>query len=289
MNRRLLLVRIAGTCFLGVCAWTTWTQTPAPQPLSCKQIKDDLWVIEGTSNGASDAGNIAVLVTSEGIVLVDDRFEQDYREVTAAVKKISPLPIKYVMNTHHHGDHTGGNAKMLASNIEIVIQKNARGHMVDTKMPGLPRITFTEQASVFLGGKEVRSIYFGRGHTDGDVAVYIPHDRTVHLGDLMAGTRGVTNPVMDYSSGGSLKAWPATLDGALALDIDTVIPGHGSVTDKAGLVAHRKKIGAILAKATSLVRENQTSDEIGKAMVAEFDFKPINLRPLDTMIAELKQ
>jgi cyclase len=283
-------IRVSAVCFAGLCAWTTWTQTPAPaQPLSYRQIKDDLWVIDGTSNGSGDAGNIGVLITPEGIILIDDRFDQDYVEVTAAVHKISTLPIRYVMNTHHHGDHTGGNAKMLASNVEIVIQQNARRHMSDMKMPGAPHITFTREASIFPGGKEVRAIYYGRGHTDGDVAVYIPHDRTVHLGDLMAGTRGVTNPVMDYGSGASLKAWPATLDGVLGLDIETVIPGHGSVTDRAGLLAHREKIAAILKKANSMVHEKRSREEISKAMVAGFDFKPINLRPLDGMIAELSK
>jgi glyoxylase-like metal-dependent hydrolase (beta-lactamase superfamily II) len=155
-------------------------------------------------------------------------------------------------------------------------------------MPGAPRITFSKEASVFLGGKEVRAIYNGRGHTDGDVAVYIPHDHAVHLGDLMAGTRGVTNPVMDYTSGGSLKSWPATLDGTLKLDIDTVIPGHGAVTDKAGLIAHRDKIATVLKRATALVHANKSKDAISSAMVAEFDFKPINLRALDSLIAELK-
>ena len=271
-------------CLLGI--WAAYTQSAPTSPLSYKQLKDDLWVIEGTSNGSGDAGNIAVLVTSEGVVLVDDRFEQDYPEVLAAVRKITPQPIKYVVNTHHHGDHTGGNAQMLA-HAQILIQANARKHMIDSKMPGAPSLTFTQEASVFLGGKEVRAIYSGRGHTDGDVAVYIPHDRAVHLGDLMAGTNGVTNPVMDYANGASLKAWPATLDGAIQLDPEIVIPGHGAVTNKAGLVAHRNKIAQILQRATALVRQEKPKDEIGKTMVAEFDFKPINLRPLDGLIAEL--
>ena len=285
--RRSVVIRLSALAFAAISVWTAYTQSPPAQPLSYKQLKDDLWMIEGTSNGASDAGNIAVLVTGEGVVLVDDRFAQDYREVIAAVGKITPQPIKYVVNTHHHGDHTGGNAQMLP-NAEILIHDNARKHMVTTNMPGIPRISFTREASVFLGGKEVRGIYNGRGHTDGDIAVYIPHDRTVHLGDLMAGTRGVTNPVMDYANGASLKAWPATLDGALKLDIDTVIPGHGAVTDKAGLSAHRDKIAAVLKRASALVHENKSKDELGKAMTAEFDFKPINLRGLDGMLTELK-
>lgn len=286
-NAMRLLIRSCALASVLVCGWIAYTQNPPAQPLTSKQLKDDLWIIEGTSNGASDAGNIAVLVTSEGVILVDDRFAPDYTEVMAAVRRITPLPVRYVVNTHHHGDHTGGNAQMLTS-VEVVIQDNARKHMIATSMPGAPRLSFSKEASVFLGGKEVRAIYYGRGHTDGDVAVYIPHDRAVHLGDLMAGTRGVTNPVMDYASGASLKEWPATLDGVLKLDVDIVIPGHGSPTDKAGLTAHRNKIASVLKVATKMVHENRPKDEISKAMVTEFDFKPINLRPLDGLIAELK-
>jgi cyclase len=280
-------IRLASLAFVFAGAWTAFTQNPPAKPLTYRQLKDDLWVIDGTSNGASDAGNIAVLVTSEGVILVDDRFAQDFPEVMAVIRKITPLPVKYVVNTHHHGDHTGGNGQMMPG-AQIVIQANARKHMVDANMPGIPNITYTQEASVFLGGKEVRAVYNGRGHTDGDVAVYIPHDRAVHLGDLMAGTNGVTNPVMDYSSGASLKAWPATLDGALKLDPEIVIPGHGSVTNKAGLMAHRAKIAGVLKRATELVRANKSKEEVTKAMVDDFDFKPINLRAVETMMAELK-
>jgi glyoxylase-like metal-dependent hydrolase (beta-lactamase superfamily II) len=246
-----------------------------------------LYLIEGTSNGSNDAGNVAVYVTAEGVVLVDDRFEQDYRQVIASVKSITGEPIRYIINTHHHGDHTGSNAQLLTSS-EIIAHSNARKHMVEGKMPGPPRIVFTKETSVFLGGKEVRAIYYGRGHTDGDIAVYFPSERTVHLGDLMAGTRGVTNPVVDYSSGGHLRDWPATLDGVLQLDVDTVIPGHGAVTGRDGLIAHRNKIAAICDRLSKSVGDGRSREEIGQDMVATFDFKPINLGGLDGMIAEMK-
>lgn len=268
-------------------AWTAYTQNPPAQPLTVKQLKEDLYLIEGTSNGASDAGNIAVYVTGEGVILVDDRFDQDYPEVVAAVKRITSQPVKYVINRHHHGDHTGGNAKLLPA-AEIIIQANARQHMIEKSMPGPQRITFTKEASVFLGGKEARAIYYGRGHTDGDIAVYFPAHRAVHLGDLLVGTRSVTNPVMDYSSGGSISAWPATLDGVLQLDLDIVIPGHGNVMNKAGLQAHRDKVEAIRSRVSGLVHAKTSKDEISKLLVSEFDYKPINLRGLDGMLAELK-
>ena len=275
---------------LGVCAaWLAYTQTldTSTGGLKVQQIKKDLYVIEGTSNGSNDAGNIAIYVTQEGVVLVDDRFAQDYKRVVEAVKSVTDRPIRYIVNTHHHGDHTGGNAEFLSTS-ELIAHANARKHMVDGKMPGPPRIAFTKETSIFLGDKEVRAIYFGRGHTDGDIAVYFPAERTVHLGDLMAGTRGVTNPVVDYASGGHLRDWPATLDGVLQLDIDTVIPGHGSVTNRDGLVAHRNKIAAIYDRLSKMVRAGKSKDEISRDLVTVFDFKPINLGGLEGMIGEMK-
>lgn len=280
---RTIAVRLSVGFLALLGAWTAYTQNA----LSVKPLKDNLYIIEGTSNGASDAGNIAVYVTGDGVILVDDRFDVDYPEVMAAVKKITNQPVKYVINTHHHGDHTGSNAKMLPT-AEIIMQANARRHMIEKDMPGVPRISFTKESSVFLGGKEVRAIYYGRGHTDGDIAVYIPEHRAVHLGDLLAGTHGVTNPVMDYSAGGSINAWPSTLDGVLKLDLDIVIPGHGSLMDKAGLQTHRDKVEAIRGRVSGLIHEKKSKDEISKLLVSEFDYKPINLRGLDGMLAELK-
>jgi glyoxylase-like metal-dependent hydrolase (beta-lactamase superfamily II) len=161
--------------------------------------------------------------------------------------------------------------------------------MVAGKMPGLPAFVFSKEASLFLGGKEVRMYYNGRGHTDGDIAVYLPALKTVMLGDLMAGTRGVTNPVMDYANGGSLTDWPATLDGVLKLDLDHVIPGHGTPGTKADLVAHRNKIEKVKTRVISMMKKKTSKDDLSKALVAEFDFKPINLRAIDQLMAEFGQ
>lgn len=267
-------------------AWTVQAQTPVPA-LIVKQIKSDLFVIEGTSNGSGDACNVTVYVTDEGVILVDDRFEEEYSSLVAAVKKITPQPIKYIFNTHHHGDHTGGNQHFLM-NAEVIMHANARRHMIEGKMAGAPRVASMQETSVFLGGKEVRAIYSGRGHTDGDLTVYIPGVRAVVLGDLMAGTNGVTNPVVDYANGGSLRNWPAIMDVSLKLDIDTVIPGHGPVTNKAGLQAHRDKIAVILTRTTELVRAKTSKEEITRVLIEEFDYKPINLRSLDGILVELQ-
>lgn len=287
MNR--LVVNLSRVFLVLSAGWIAYTQTNGNQAaeLAIKKLKTDLYVIEGTSNGSGDVGNVAVYVTSEGVILVDDRFAQDHDQIVAAVKRVTSQPIRYVINTHHHGDHTGSNLSFLAT-AELIAHANARKHMIEGKMPGPPRITFSHETSVFLGGKEVRAIYYGRGHTDGDIAVYFPAERVVHLGDLMAGTRGVTNPVVDYKNGGCLRDWPATLDGVLKLDIDTVIPGHGEISTREGLQAHRNKIASVRDQISMLVHDGKSKDEISQMLVSKFDFKPINMGGLDGMMAELK-
>lgn len=288
MNRAIAFRACAGAvALLGIWLARTQTEEPAAQLPPIHKLKEDLYEIEGTSHGSNDVGNVAVYVTNEGVILVDDRFDQDHQQILTLVKSVTDQPIKYIINTHHHGDHTGGNAKFLPT-AEIIAQINARKHMIDGKMPGPPPITFREEADVFLGGKEVRAIYNGRGHTDGDIVVYFPAERTIHLGDLMAGTNGVSNPTMDYKAGASIGDWPGTLDKVLKLDFDTVIPGHGAVTDKAGLVAHRDKVAAIRDRVSAMIRAGKSKDEIGQVLLHQFEFKPINMAGLDGMIAELK-
>jgi glyoxylase-like metal-dependent hydrolase (beta-lactamase superfamily II) len=149
------------------------------------------------------------------------------------------------------------------------------------------RVVFTQECSVFLGGKEARAIYFGRGHTNGDAFVYFPALKTLHTGDMMAGT----TPLIDYTGGGSLKAWTETLDGALKLDFDTVIPGHGPVTTKAGLVTYRDNVEKLRTRAAGLIHEGKSQEEVGKVMAAEFGWGPNSMQAqwsLPGIMTELK-
>ena len=219
--------------------WTALTQQP-PVDLTVEKIADDLHVIVG------GGGNVAVYSTAEGVILVDDKFDQHVPQILAKVKTITDKPVRYVLNTHHHGDHTGGNQKLLAQNAEILIHKNARANMARMKQPGIPRISFGDETSVYLGDKEVRARYFGRGHTNGDAVLLFPARRTLHSGDLFVSS----TPLIDYSAGGSGVAWTSTLKAALQLDFDTVIPGHGPIMKRADIEkwvatfeAVRKRIG----------------------------------------------
>ena len=238
----------------------------ARPPLGIEKVADDLFVIIGSG------GNVAVLVTNEGVILVDDKFEPDYDAIIAQVKTVTQQPVKYVFNTHHHGDHSGGNTRFIEV-AEIISHKNARANMVDAKQgAGAPktqpaRIIFTDETSVFLGGKEVRARYFGRGHTNGDIVIYFPAQRVIHTGDLMAGV----TPLIDYPGGGSLVEWIKTVDAAMAaLEFDKVIPGHGTVTDRAGLKTYRDNVVKLRTDVANLIRQGKTQEEVRAALAVQY-------------------
>jgi glyoxylase-like metal-dependent hydrolase (beta-lactamase superfamily II) len=229
-----------------------------------------------------DGGNVALYVTNEGSILVDDKYEYDYDAIQNAVKAVTSQPVKYVMSTHHHGDHTGSSAKWLPT-AEIIAQANNRINMIKGKQAGAPRVVFTDESDLFLGGKEVRARYYGRGHTNGDAVMYFPALRVVHTGDLMAGA----GPLVDYNNGGSLKEWTKTLDGVLQLDFDTVIPGHGPAHKKSDLVDYRNNIEKAQTRLTSMIRSGASKDDISKAMTGEYNLN-LMFGGIDPFIAEFK-
>src|ERR1700722_3191208 len=287
---RTLIARISACVLFLTLAFVAYrpgyTQNQAPGKLTLNQVKDDLYEIEG------DGGNVAVYITNEGVILVDEKYEPDYEQIVAKLKSVTAQPIKYILSTHHHGDHSGGNVKF-ASTVEIISTANARANIVNHKQPNAPanitpaQVTFTDETSVFLGGKEVRARYFGRGHTNGDAVIYFPALKTIHTGDLMAGT----TPLIDYTGGGSLIEWTKTLDGAMKLDFETVIPGHGAVTNKAGLLTYRNNVEKRRTRATGLGREGKSQEEVGKVMAAEFGLAPTSMQAqwsLPGIMTELK-
>jgi len=286
MSRTILIRLTAGTLLLLV-SWIAYTQNQKQPPeLTLSKVAEDLYMIEG------DGGNVAVYVTSEGVILVDDKFEQDHDNIVAKVKSVTSQPIKYILSTHYHADHSGGNARFLPT-AEIISTANARKNIVEHKQSNAPpgvaaaRVVFTQESAVFLGGKEVRARYFGRGHTNGDAIIYFPALRTIHTGDMMAGS----TPLIDYPGGGSVVEWTKTLDAAMKLDFDTVIPGHGAVTDKAGLLAYRNNVEKLRTRASGLIHDGKSQEDVGKVMTAEFGWAPDSLQmqwSVPGMMKELK-
>jgi len=283
--------KIGAAALALIFGWIAYTQnqqppTPAPASLAVQKLKDDLYVI-ALAKGVG-GGNIAVYVTDEGVILVDDMFHRDYTAVMEKVRSITDKPVKYVLNSHQHDDHAGGNAKMLLANAEVIAHKNVRSNMLRLNQPGLPRVTFSDEIDVNLGGKETIVRHYGRGHTGGDSVIWFPARKVIHTGDLF-----LTNPpqpFIDYANGGSALEWTGTIDKMLQLDFDIAIPGHGPVSDRAGLLKFRADFETMRNRITGMVHAGSGKDEISKTLTDEFHWAKggLAVQQVDSLIAELK-
>jgi len=271
-------------------AWVVFTQTSKPPgPLRTEKVKGDLYVVSG------EGGNVALYTTSEGVILVDDMFDRNHADILAQIKSVTSQPLRYVINTHQHDDHAGGDLKMLPI-AEVIAHKNVRVNLADIKRPyyedtpgtpiGLPRITFTTELGVNLGGKEVQAHYFGRGHTGGDAVIYFPELKVIHTGDLFLATRAggrggapaVQRPpgvpiYVDYVQGGSFLDWSKTMDGMLKLDFDTVIPGHGPVSTRADVIKFRADLETMRDRLTGLIKGGKTKAEMAKILEDDYGWR----------------
>ncbi len=201
--------------------------------LEVAKVTEDLHVIYGLGS------NVGVLRTGEGSIVVDTMtFALQGREIRDRAEDLAG-PVRAIVNTHYHLDHTHGNPAF-ASGLKVVSTARTRAYLdaLDAEYWSgaaagtLPNETFDTEHTLTLGGKTLRLLHLGRGHTDGDLVVHFVEDRVVHTGDLFFNGR---YPNIDLEAGGSVQEWSATIDRILELDFDQVIPGHGPVTDAAGL------------------------------------------------------
>jgi glyoxylase-like metal-dependent hydrolase (beta-lactamase superfamily II) len=283
MKKNALLRLSLAPLFAVTLGWVAVAQQ-SPAKLDVVKVKDDLYVI----HNEVVPGNTTVLITNQGVLLVDDKFEVDAANVIAEVKKLTNQPIKYVVNTHHHADHSGSNAKLQAIGAQAVMSENARQHMVDGNQSGLPNITFADHANIYLGGKDVQLYYFGRGHTNGDIVAYFPAQRVLAAGDNF--TVGDATPeLIDYAGGGSAKELPATFERVLRLDFDSVVPGHGTVATKADMVKYRTTAVNLRNRVHTMLTQKKTKAEIAKMLTDEFHYGQFHIDfSLDGLMAELQ-
>jgi len=242
-------------------------------PARIDRVKDGLYVVRGPfvpcgtrgcrPGGADDgliheAGDVAVRVTPAGLILVDDKYPEFVPEVLARIKDVSPLPVKYLLNSHHHGDHASGNAPIREMGIDIIAHRNIRENFLRLKQPGEPNITFADQSAVYLGGVEVQLFWLGRAHTNGDTVIYFPDLNTVHTGDIIIDGM----PVIDYSGGGSALEFIPTIDKLLQMDFDTMIPGHGKIMTKEDVRAYRARFVEMNRRMRDLIQRGVTKDQL---------------------------
>lgn len=275
------IAALVGTALLAPAAMAG---APPASKLDTTKVGDGLYVI----HNVAVPGNVTVMVTNDGVLLVDDKFEVDLDNLLAEVRKLTMQPVKYVINTHYHGDHSGANARLQAMGVQVVASSNARAKMVEAKQPGWPNVTVENRGTVHLGGKRAEIYYFGRSHTDGDVVVYFPDQKVIAMGDMF--TFGDDVPqLIDYSGGGSARAWPNTVDGALMLDFNTVVPGHGPNATKADLRKFRDSTVQIQARVKQLLAEKKGRADIDAMLRKEFHWGDLHIgRGLDGLIAEMQ-
>jgi glyoxylase-like metal-dependent hydrolase (beta-lactamase superfamily II) len=224
-------------------------------------------------------GNIGASVGEDGIVIVDDQFAPLVEKIRAALRGLTDKPVRFVINTHYHGDHTGGNA-LFQQTSPVIAQDNVRKRLASGGVAGnlgsirnenkpaakeaLPIITFEHDVSVHLNGEDIRALHVPAGHTDGDAIVFFPKSNVVHMGDDFV-TYGF--PFVDLAAGGTVKGMIEGLEKAIAqLPLDAkVIPGHGTVgtlDDVRAYVGMLKDTRAAVAKA---VGQGQTLDQMKAA------------------------
>jgi glyoxylase-like metal-dependent hydrolase (beta-lactamase superfamily II) len=255
-----------------------------PAELSTIKVRDDLFVIYNDLV----PGNTTVLVTGQGLILVDNKFEIDFDNLMAQLRKLSNQPIRYVINTHYHSDHSGGNPKMQAQNVQVVASERARRKMVEVNQPGAPNVTLDDTVRLYLGGKRVEVHHFGRAHTDGDVVAYFPDHRAVAMGDMFTVGDGLP-PLVDYPGGGSTREWPRSLEGALALDFETAIPGHGKPATKEDLRKYRDNLTMLGRRVHEMLTKNAPRAEVEKELRSRFGFQDFHIQlSLDGLLAELR-
>jgi glyoxylase-like metal-dependent hydrolase (beta-lactamase superfamily II) len=256
-----------------------------PSELSLIKVRDDIYVI----SNVAVPGLVTALITDDGVLLVDDKFEIDHDNIMRLLKTVTNQPVKYVINTHYHGDHSGGNAKLQAQGTIAVASTEARASMVAAKQAGQPDITVGEHAAIHIGGKTVEIHKVGRAHTNGDVVVLFPEQRVLAAGDIFANGPGTSAQLVDYRGGGSAKEWPKAVEQALTLSFDTVIPGHGLVSTRADLAAYRERAIRFAQTLQELVSQGKSRADIEKVVRGQFDWEDFHIQSaLDGLINEFR-
>jgi glyoxylase-like metal-dependent hydrolase (beta-lactamase superfamily II) len=248
--------------------------------ITSTKLSETTYMMEGSG------GNLGLSVGEDAVVLIDDQFAPLSERITAAIARLTPKPVRFVLNTHWHYDHTGGNENFGKAGAIIVAHENVRNRMSSDqfieffkqKIPASPRgalpvVTFAGSVSLHLNGEEMRVVHVPRAHTDGDAMVHFVQSDVIHMGDVYF--NGMY-PFIDTSSGGTIQGMIAGCDRALAIAKDStrIIPGHGPLSNKAELKAYRDMLAAVADRIGKLVGEGKTPEQIAAAKpTADFDEK----------------
>jgi glyoxylase-like metal-dependent hydrolase (beta-lactamase superfamily II) len=244
------------------------------------KVSGNIYMLEGAG------GNIAASVGEDGIVIVDDQFAPLAEKIQAALKNlgITDKPVRFVINTHYHGDHTGGNAPFSTAGSTVIAQDNVRKRMETGGAAGnggsikmdvppapkaaLPIITFERDVTVHLNGEDIRALHFPAGHTDGDAIIFFPKNNVVHMGDDFV---RYGFPFIDVVSGGSVQGMIAAMERVstqLPKDVK-VIPGHGAISNLDDVREFVKMLKETSAAVQKAIDGHKTLEEMKQEKVLE--------------------
>lgn len=240
-----------------------------------EQVADDVYAVINVNNAAFPdiplyGGNVTIIVTDEGVVLVDARTELMHEDLVTKVRSLTEAPIKYVVLTHNHADHSDGAARLQALGASVITSATEARRMAAAGAAALPQIGYEGHAQLQVGGKRIELIEFC-GHTSADTVVYLPESRVVISGDLVATPDSIPQ-ITNYADGGSWTDMALALDALATLDFDVLVAGHGPVLTKPQFLAHRDKITAIRRRAQELVEAGSSDAQIAEALATEFNW-----------------
>jgi cyclase len=256
---------------------------PAQQDFSkvavrSEKLADTVWMLTGAG------GNLAVSAGEDAVFLVDDQYAPLTEKIAAEIGRISPRPVRFVLNTHWHGDHVGGNEALGKAGAVIVAHDNTRKRLSTEQFlemwratvkplpkAGLPVVTFSQDTTFHLNGEEIRAFHVPRAHTDGDVIVHFAASDVIHMGDVFWNR---LYPLIDTGSGGTIDGMIAACDRALGLASakTRIIPGHGPLGTRDDLQAYRDMLAAIAERIRKMIRDGKKLEEITASNVtADFD------------------
>jgi cyclase len=225
-------------------------------------------------------GNIGVSYGEDGTILIDDQFAPLTEKIQKAVTDLGAQPVKFLINTHWHGDHSGGNENMGKAGAIIMAHDNVRVRMASDQLTAfgavkaspkaaLPVVTYADGLKLHLNGEEVRVIHVPAAHTDGDSFIHWTKSNVIHMGDLFM--LGISFPFVDTGSGGDVRGFVTAADKVLAIanDQTKIIPGHGAMATKADLQNHRNMIAGVIAKVEAGIKAGKTLDQIKASRPAD--------------------
>ena len=247
------------------CSTLLFAQNRKEVIIKTEKLSEHVYMLTG------QGGNIGVSIGDDGVFMIDDQFAPLSAKILTAVRKLSDRPIKFLVNTHWHGDHTGGNINFQKEGATILAHDNVRKRLKETPKrdksmrpkEAFPVITFNDKMSVHMNGEKVAVFHIGNAHTDGDALLYFSKSNVLHTGDTYFKGR---YPYIDLNSGGSIKGYiNAVKAGLLIIDEETkIIPGHGSVATQTDYKTFLEMLEEIMQNVQTQIGLKKSEEEVAK-------------------------